>query len=316
MAEVRRSDVELAAKRIESSIHRTPVLESRSLNEMFDRRVFFKCENFQKVGAFKARGALNAVLTLGQSSAPVVTHSSGNHGAALAWAARSVGKSAYVICPNNASRIKREAIERYGGVIIDCGPEISQREAALQAFLQEREALFVPPYDHPQIIAGQGTATLELLQTVPQIKQIWVPIGGGGLAAGAVVSAADECEIVGSEPELARDAHDSLVEGRILPALPPETIADGLRSSLGNKNFDILFRHKTQVHLVTESEIVESIIKIWQCLKIVIEPSSAVPVAAALKDHSHGNDPIGIILSGGNYLPETLGSLQSQLASP
>ena len=276
------------------------MLTSSSLNELFGREVYFKCENFQKVGAFKARGALNALLNLPATTGDVVTHSSGNHGAALAWAARKLGKRAFVICPTDASRFKRDAIERYGGVLVDCGPAISQRETALQSFLQERDATFVPPYDSTDIIAGQGTATLELIEEVPQVREVWVPIGGGGLASGAVIAAEDRCTIVGCEPELARDAHDSLIEGRRLPALPPNTIADGLRSSLGQLNFDILRRSRVQVHLVSEDEIRGATTLIWQILKVVIEPSSAVPVAAALKAEYETRDPIAIILSGGN----------------
>ena len=276
------------------------MLTSSSLNELFGREVYFKCENFQKVGAFKARGALNALLNLPATTGDVVTHSSGNHGAALAWAARKLGKRAFVICPTDASRFKRDAIERYGGVLVDCGPAISQRETALQSFLQERDATFVPPYDSADIIAGQGTATLELIEEVPQVREVWVPIGGGGLASGAVIAADDRCTIVGCEPELARDAHDSLIEGRRLPALPPNTIADGLRSSLGHLNFDILRRSRVQVHLVSEDEIRAATTLIWQILKVVIEPSSAVPVAAALKAEHETMDPIAIILSGGN----------------
>lgn len=278
-------------------------MTSSTLNELFRREVYFKCENFQKVGAFKARGALNALLNLPASSGDVVTHSSGNHGAALAWAARKLGKTAYVICPTNSSRFKRDAIERYGGILVDCGPAIAQRETALQAFLQERDATFVPPYDHADIIAGQGTATLELIEDRPQLREVWVPIGGGGLASGAVIAANGRCDVVGCEPDLARDAHDSLAEGRRLPALPPTSIADGLLSSLGQLNFDILRMAHVPVHLVSEDEIRDATALIWRVLKIVIEPSSAVPVAAALKDDSSDRDPIGVILSGGNIQP-------------
>ena len=292
-----------AAKRIEGAIHRTPVLSSATLNDLLGREVYFKCENFQKVGAFKVRGALNAVLNIQSTLSDVVTHSSGNHGAALAWAARRVNKTAYIICPTNASRFKRDAIVRYGGKLVDCGPEISQRESALQGFLQECEATFIPPYDSEHIIAGQGTATVEFLEDVPHLQEVWVPVGGGGLACGAVIAAADRCVVVGCEPELARDAHDSLERGYRMPALPPMTIADGLLSSLGQLNFEILHRARVDVRLVSEDEIRAATNLIWQVLKIVIEPSSAVPVAAALKDDRLKKDPIGIILSGGNYLP-------------
>lgn len=274
------------------------------MNELFGREVYFKCENLQKVGAFKVRGALNALLSLPASSGDVVTHSSGNHGAALAWAARKLGKKAYVICPTNASRFKRDAIERYGGILVDCGPAIAQRETALQSFLQERAATFVPPYDHADIIAGQGTATLELIEDVPQLREVWVPIGGGGLASGAVIAAGGRCDVVGCEPELARDAHDSLAAGRLLPSLPPTSIADGLLASLGQLNFEILRTAHVPVRLVSEDEIRDATVLIWRVLKIVIEPSSAVPVAAALKDDRSTDDPIAIILSGGNVEPK------------
>lgn len=296
-------DVFAAAKRIDGAVHRTPILTSSTLNDRFGREVFFKCENFQKIGAFKARGALNAVLNLDAVSIDLVTHSSGNHGAALAWAARRTNRAAYIICPSNASRFKRDAIVRYGGTLVDCGPDIVQRETALQGFLQQRKAAFIPPYDHEDIIAGQGTATLELLEDKPQITELWVPIGGGGLASGAIIAAAERCRVIGCEPELARDAHDSLERGARLPALPPSSIADGLLSSLGDLTFDILHRAKTTVHLVEEDEMRTAMALIWQTLKIVIEPSSAVPVAAALKYGSSNSEPIGILLSGGNYMP-------------
>lgn len=279
------------------------MLTSATLDELFGRQVYFKCENFQKVGAFKARGALNALLNLPTTTGDVVTHSSGNHGAALAWAARKLGKTAYVICPTNASRFKRDAVERYGGILVDCGPAIPQREAALQSFLQDRDATFVPPYDHPDIIAGQGTATLELLEEEPGLSEVWVPIGGGGLASGAVIAANDRASVVGCEPELARDAHDSLKSGHRVPALPPESIADGLLSSLGQLNFEILRNARVTVNLVSEDEIRAATLLIWQTLKIVIEPSSAVPVAAALNDGRSVKEPIAIILSGGNIQP-------------
>ena len=297
-------DVVGAANRIAGFVHRTPVLQSTSFNEIVGRPVYFKCENFQKVGAFKARGALSALMELPASVETVVTHSSGNHGAALAWAARQLNKTAYVICPTDASRFKRDAIRRYGGVLVDCGPELHQRESALQSFMQERKATFVPPYDHPVIIAGQGTATLEFLEEVPDIREIWVPIGGGGLAAGTVVAADGRCTVVGCEPELARDAHDSLLKGHRLPPLPPKTIADGLRSSLGELNFEILHRESVPVKLVNEDEIRAATTLIWQILKIIIEPSSAVPVAALLKEPRRSGEPVGVILSGGNVQPK------------
>ena len=297
------ADVLSARQRIEGLIRRTPVISSSTLNGEFGREVYFKCENFQKVGAFKARGALNAVLNLGADVSAVVTHSSGNHGAALAWAASTTNKKSFVICPTNASRFKRDAILRYGAQIIDCGPSLAHRESALQAFLQENQATLVHPYDNADTVAGQGTATDELLEEIPTIEEIWVPVGGGGLAAGTVVAANGRCTVVGCEPELARDAHDSLSAGKRMPALPPESIADGLLTSLGQLNFDILHQAQMEIHLVSEEEIRAATILIWRVLKIVIEPSSAVPVAAALKNKTSSTNPMAIILSGGNVVP-------------
>lgn len=297
------ADVLAAGERMDGLIRRTPIFSSATLNREFGREVHFKCENFQKVGAFKARGALNAVLNLSINTAAVVTHSSGNHGAALAWAASEADLKSFVICPTNASRFKRDAILRYGAQIVDCGPTLNHRETALQAFLQENQATFVHPYDDQDIVAGQGTATVELLNEVPDIAEIWVPVGGGGLAAGTVVGANGRCKVVGCEPELARDAHDSLAAGKRMPALPPESIADGLLTSLGEINFDILRQQQTEIHLVSEEEIRAATTLIWRVLKIVIEPSSAVPVAAALKNKVSSTSPIAIILSGGNVVP-------------
>ena len=270
---------------------------------MCGAEVFFKCENFQKTGAFKARGALNAVLQLLSETRHVVTHSSGNHGAALAWAARETGRQATVICPRDASTSKREAIARYGGHIVDCASTIESREQALEEFLTKNEATFIPPYNDSKIIVGQGTATYELLSTNSDLKEIWVPVGGGGLCSGTIVGANGRARVVGCEPLLASDAHDSMKAGSIQPPLPPVTAADGLRSGIGKLNFEIMQAHELQINLVSEEEIVSAMRLIWQLLKIVIEPSSAVPVAGLLKYSRESVGRVGVILSGGNYTP-------------
>ena len=298
------SDVQQAKNRIRGHVHETPVLTSETFNQLCGSSVWFKCENFQKVGAFKSRGALNAISQLSSSEFEVVTHSSGNHGAALAWAASKTARKATVICPVDASPQKREAIVRYGGTIVDCGSNIESREQTLHQFLEVHSAIFIPPYDDTEIIAGQGTAALEFLEQTSGLDEIWVPIGGGGLCAGTIVGA-NGCRVVGSEPDLARDAYESIQKGAIQPAYPPKTVADGLRSGIGELNFQIMVDHGLEVHLVSEAEILQAMRLVWQLLKIVIEPSSAVPVAALLKA-SPKNRRMGVILSGGNYLPTVL----------
>lgn len=300
MKQLNSSDIVSALELISPFIHQTPVLTSRTLNERIERNVYFKCENFQKTGAFKARGACNAVFSLPSDVRSVVTHSSGNHGAALSWAASLREIRTFVICPVDASPAKRANIMRYGGEIVDCGSSLKDRETALSEFLARSDATFIPPYDDPKIITGQGTCTLEFLAQVPELKEVWVPIGGGGLISGAVLASKGRATVVGAEPELARDAHDSLEAGKRLPALPPRTCADGLRTQLGVLNFSILHDANTRVVLVTEDELLNAQKMIWEHLKIVIERSSAVPVAALIKSESSSHNGVGVILSGGN----------------
>ena len=274
-----------AQRRLDRRVHRTPLLGSRSLSELAGVQVLFKCENLQRSGSFKFRGALNAVLSLSAAERRrgVVTHSSGNHGSALACVAQGMGLAATVVVPRSASAFKRAAIRRYGARIVDCGASLGAREKTLARVVADSGASYIPPYDHAAVIAGQGTASLEILADAETAEEIWVPVGGGGLAAGSILGAADHAQIVGAEPALADDAARSLRLGVRQSALPPMTVADGLRTALGELNFGILHNYSLPIHLVSEAEILAAQKLAMSCLKIVLEPSSAVPVAALLK---------------------------------
>ncbi|MXZ55188.1 MAG: pyridoxal-phosphate dependent enzyme [Gammaproteobacteria bacterium] len=289
-----------ATARIAPYIHHTPVLQSRSMNRLVGADLFFKCENFQKTGAFKARGAVNTVIQLSSDIESVVTHSSGNHGAALAWATSLREMKSFVVVPTDASPFKRRNMERYGATLIDCGQELESRESVLHDFLEKHDATFIHPYDDARIITGQGSATVELLESECNVDQIWVPVGGGGLASGAILAANGNVEVVCAEPVLARDAYLSIQTGYRQPPLPPVTIADGLRSSLGELNFGILKAASTQVALASEDSIIHAARLVFEMMKIVIEPSAAVVVAAMLENPSLVAKRVGVILSGGN----------------
>lgn len=293
--------VQDAAGLIHGKVHRTPVLTSAKLNRLAGCDLFLKCENFQKTGAFKARGALNSVWQLSENASTVITHSSGNHGAALAWAASQRGLKCFVVCPETASPFKLEAIKRYGGEIIRCGPELEDRERATEEFLDTHRAEFIPPYDADSIIAGQGTVALEVLDEVPELEQLWVPIGGGGLISGCILAASGVVEVIGAEPDLAGEAFESLRTGTRLPPYPPKSIADGLLAGIGVRNFEILRENRTKVCLVSEEQITHAMRLVWQIMKIVIEPSAAVPLAAVLDQQRlvEGRQ-VGIVISGGN----------------
>lgn len=296
-----------AARRIARYAHRTPVLRSRSIDELVGAPVHVKCENFQRSGSFKLRGALSALTADLQRARRhgVVTHSSGNHGAALALAARLLGVTATVVMPDTASEFKRRAVLRYGARLIGCGSTLDDREAALAGFQVQHDAVFVPPYDHSDVVAGQGTAALELLAEVPEVTCIWVPVGGGGLASGtALVASAAGVRVRAGEPELADDAYRGLASGVRQPAPPPRTVADGLRTALGELNFRILRAHEVAVTRVSEQAIIDAQRLIWNCLKVVAEPSSAVPLAALLSDGADA--PVGLVLTGGNVDLPTL----------
>jgi len=299
-------DVRRAAERIAGQAHRTPVLTCAGLDEMVQARLFFKCENFQKAGAFKFRGALNAVLSLSQAEAGrgVATHSSGNHAAALALAARLRGIPAQVVMPDNSPRVKRAAVAGYGGRITLCRPTLQDREETLARIVRETGATEIHPYNDARIIAGQGTAALELLAEVDGLDLVLAPVGGGGLISGtaiAVKGLSPRTGVIAAEPAGADDAWRSLQEGRIVPSIEPKTIADGLRTSLGPLTFAVIRDKVDRIVTVSEEAIVAAMRHVWERMKIVIEPSSAVPLAALLEKKI---DPaglrIGLILSGGN----------------
>ena len=295
-----RADVRSAAKRIEGRVHRTPVLTSRAGDALLGAELHFKCENLQRMGAFKIRGATNAVRLLPDHVETVATHSSGNHGAALALAAAEAGLRAIIVVPSDARSSKRRAIERYGAEVVTCEPTLESREATLQQVVADTGAVFGPPYDHPHVIAGAGTAALELFEDCPALDQIWVPVGGGGLAAGTVLAAGDSVPVVLAEPALARDAKDSLESGTLRDALPPTTVADGLRTALGKLNFDILRTANVPVYLASEDGIEDWMERLTAILKVVVEPSAAVTVAAMAENVGAAGRRVGVILSGGN----------------
>ncbi|WP_192821402.1 pyridoxal-phosphate dependent enzyme [Rufibacter sp. LB8] len=294
------------AQRIQPYIHRTPVLTSRLLNEIAGAEVFFKCENFQRMGAFKMRGAMNAVLQLSdaQKAKGVVTHSSGNFAQALALAAQSVGVKAYIVMPQNAPQVKKYAVRGYGGEIIECESTPEAREQVAAQVQQEKGAFFIHPSNDLDVILGQGTAALELLEDQPQLQTIFSPVGGGGLIAGTALAAhyfGKNCQVVGGEPFGADDAYRSLQSGKIEGNNTTNTIADGLRTQLGDINFPIIKNHVTKIIRVDEEEITASMKLIWERLKVVVEPSSAVAFAALLREkEAYQGQKVGVILSGGN----------------
>ncbi|MDE0036387.1 MAG: pyridoxal-phosphate dependent enzyme [Gammaproteobacteria bacterium] len=297
---VSRTDVVAAARRIAGHVHRTPVLTSRTIDALLGAEVHFKCENLQRSGAFKIRGATNAVRSLAADTEVVATHSSGNHGAALALAAAEAGLRAIIVVPRDARPSKRAAIERYGAEVVVCKPTLAARQTTLDDVCRRTGATFVPPYDDERIIAGAGTAALELLQDFPRLDQLWVPVGGGGLAAGTVVAAQGSAEVVLAEPALACDAKTSLTTGVICDALPPKTVADGLRTALGRRNFEILYNVRTRVYLASDEGIRDWTGRLAEIMKVVIEPSAAVTLAAMAENRSAAKGTVGVILSGGN----------------
>ncbi len=304
-------DIQAAATRIGSIIHHTPVLTSRALNAMSDAEIFFKCENFQKGGAFKIRGAANTVLLLCESAASpnavpdaVATHSSGNHAAAVALAAKMQGIKAYVVMPRDAPAVKQAAVADYGAEIILCEPTLEAREAGLAEVVVRTGAAFVHPYNDPRVVAGQGTAALELLADVPDLDAVLTPVGGGGLLCGTALTLAalaPRTQVIAGEPARADDAYRSLQAGTLIPVGQTDTIADGLRTSLGSLTFAIIQEHVRAIITVSEAEIVQAMRHIWERMKIVVEPSSAVPFAALLKSREQfSGKRVGIILTGGN----------------
>lgn len=294
------------ANRIKPYIHRTPVLQSTTLNRMSGANLYFKCENFQKMGAFKMRGAANAVLSLSEEDQQngVVTHSSGNFAQAVALSAKNINVPAYIVMPSNAPQVKVNAVKGYGGQVTLVTPTIEEREANANQIANEKGATKLHPSNQLEVILGQGTAALELLEDEPDMDILITPIGGGGLVAGTALVAhhfGNNCITIGAEPFEADDAYRSLQSGKIEGNESADTIADGLRTVLGDVNFPIIQEHVDQILRVEEEEIVHAMRLIWERMKIIIEPSCAVPLAAVLRHKELFKDKkVGIILSGGN----------------
>jgi threonine dehydratase len=298
--------IQEAHRRIAPRIHRSPVLTSSSLNEIADAEIYFKCENLQKTGSFKIRGATNAVFSLSDEEAKqgVVAPSSGNHAAALALAAQWRGIPAWLVMPKNSSPVKKRAVEAYGGKITECEPNIASREATCAEVMKRTGAHLVHPYNDVRVIAGQGTAAVELLEQIPGLDMILTPVSGGGLLSGTAIatkSLRPGIRVIGGEPRNADDTARSLTSGQIEPASKAETIADGLRATLCPLTFSILRERVDEISLVSEEEIVSTMLLLWERMKIVVEPSGAVAAAPVLgrKIRAEGKR-VGVILSGGN----------------
>lgn len=311
------TDIRTAHARIQDKINRTPVMTSESLDAMAGARLYFKCENLQKVGAFKARGATNAVFSLAEDEAlrGVATHSSGNHAAALARAAKLRGIPAYIVMPSNAPKVKQASVSRYGGKIIFCEPTLEAREAAAARIVEETGATLIHPYNDLRVMAGQGTSALELLEEVPDLDLILCPVGGGGNLSGMAVAAKGikpGIRVVGVEPKGADDASRSFRSGHIEPMTNPKTIADGLRTSLGDKTFPEIRRHVDDIVTVSEDSIVKGMRTLWEVMKLVVEPSGAVSYAALVEGQLDARGKkVGLLLSGGNVDLDTLPWIKS-----
>ena len=305
-------DVQAAALRLKPYVHRTPVFTSSFLDAESGGRLFFKCENLQKVGAFKIRGATNFVLQLSSAQAArgVVTHSSGNHGQAVAAAARARGVPATVVMPRSSAAVKRAAVAGYGARVVPCADGDRARAVAAQRFVEQEGATLIHPYGHPHIVAGQGTLALELLEQVADLDAVVAPVGGGGCLSGisvAVRGLRPRVALFGAEPERADDAARSLAAGRILPSVQPDTVADGLRTSLAPLTFALLRAHGVRILTVSEERIVTAMRAIWMRMKLVVEPSAAVSLAAVLAHAAQFRGRrVGVVLTGGNVDLERL----------
>ncbi|MFT4834159.1 MAG: threonine dehydratase [Marinoscillum sp.] len=300
------SDIKRAHQRISNLIIDTPVMTSHSIDEMTGCKVYFKCENFQKVGAFKMRGAANMIMGFRPEDRVngFATHSSGNHAQAVALAASLAGTKAYIVMPKNSAQVKIKATKHYGGEVILCEPNDKSRSETCDQVIAKTNAIFVPPFDDYRIIAGQATCAKEFIEAVEDLDVIMSPVGGGGLAAGTALVAKyldPNMKVILSEPEGADDTYQSLKAGKIIPCKTVNTIADGLRTTIGVRNFAIIKEHVEEVITVTEEEIIFAMRIIWERMKIIIEPSCAVPFAALLKNKEQfKNKHVGIILTGGN----------------
>ena len=308
--EISLKNIREAHQRIVSHIHRTPIMSSAGINEIAGCSIYFKCENFQKVGAFKARGGINAVLSLPPEELKngVTTHSSGNHAQAIALAARIAGTRAYIVMPENAPKVKIQAVEAYGAEIIFCESTLDARESTVEEVIRKTNAKFIHPYNDERIIAGQATAAVELIEDLNKenikLDYLLAPVGGGGLLSGSSLSSHylnPEGKVIGCEPEGADDAYRSFKEGRLIPQTNPQTVADGLRTSLGEKTFALISEYVDDILLATDEQTIQAMKLIWQRMKILVEPSCAVPLAALLsRPESFVAKNVGIILSGGN----------------
>lgn len=300
------SDIKRAHQRIDKYIIHTPVMTSHSVDDIAGAEIFFKCENFQKIGAFKMRGATNVIMSYRPEDRVngFATHSSGNHAQAVALASKLAGTKAYIVMPKNAPEVKKKAVAGYGAEIIFCEPNEQARQEACDKVVAETGAIFVHPFDNYGIIAGQATAAKEFIEEYPDLDIMMTPVGGGGLAAGTALSVnylSPNTELILAEPENANDAWESFTKGKLIPVKNPDTIADGLKTSLGVRNFEIIKEHAKEIYTVSEQEIIDAMRLIWERMKIIIEPSCAVPVAAVLKHPAvFAGKKVGIIITGGN----------------
>lgn len=299
-------DVIEAHQRIKGFVHNTPIFTSVSINRIVGAELFFKCENLQKTGAFKFRGACNAVFSLTDEEAirGVGTHSSGNHAAALALAARMRGIQSQIVMPSNSPEIKKKAVAGYGGLITYCEPTLQARESTLNQIAEKTGVSIIHPYNNNKVIAGQGTAAKELWEAMPSLDLVMCPVGGGGLLSGTAISVkalSSSCRVIAAEPSGADDAYRSFKAGYIIPSSHPQTIADGLLTSLGEINFAVISQKVDDIITVSETSIIQAMRMVWERMKLIIEPSAAVTLAAILENkESFRNLRIGIILSGGN----------------
>ncbi len=301
-------DIEEAHERIKPHIHRTPILTSENINVIAECEVYFKCENFQKVGAFKARGGINTILSIDKSKLGkgVATHSSGNHAQAVALAAKIAGVKAYIVMPNNAPIVKKNAVLGYGAEVIECEPTIAARERTLSDIIEKTGAELIHPYNDYRIICGQSTAAKELIEDLEiTLDYILAPIGGGGLISGTALSTkylSPTTKVIGCEPAAADDTYRSFNTGKLCTNdAAPKTVADGLLTNLGEKNFEIIKENVHDIMTVKEADILSAMKLVWERMKIVIEPSGAVPLAAVLQNKAfYKNKKVGIIISGGN----------------
>ena len=307
-------DVRTAAERIRGVGHRTPVLTSKTLDQMAGRKLFFKCENFQKVGAFKFRGGWNAVSMLSDKEAErgVCTHSSGNHAQAVAYSAQKRGIPAYIVMPNNSPDVKLNAVKGYGANVTLCEPTLEARRTTLEGIAEDTGAAVIHPFNNANVIAGQGTAALELIEDIGELDAMIAPIGGGGLMSGTCIttrSLLPDAKLFGAEPKGADDAYRSLKEGKLLPQEDPRTICDGLLTSMGENTWNILKDHLDAIYTISDEDVVQSMRLIWERMKIIIEPSCATPVAVVMSSEFKqlkNIEKVGIILTGGNVDLEKL----------